>query len=220
MLRELILKADNFLWERRLGVRTRQFDSDYAGDGEREHYGTLPYRALLRILRQADLQPKDVLADIGCGKGRVLCCAAGMPIAGMIGVELDRELCGSARDNLRRIRTGIPAQVIEGPVEEFDFRLANVFYLFNPFGAATMRNMLDRLKSTATNRPIKIIYANPIHDSVLAQCGWLERYMEFRPLPVLQPVVHVSFWRSKEQDRAANESTASKISSGAGAARA
>ena len=58
---------------------------------EQHYYATVPYRAIFRILTFLSLKPSDVFVDLGCGKGRVVCCAATYDIAEAIGIEYVRE---------------------------------------------------------------------------------------------------------------------------------
>lgn len=199
MLRKIILAVENRLWERWLGVDTRAHPTHRHGTTEHQYYATLPYRALFHILRSARIGRSDVFVDIGCGRGRVLRCAARTRIAGVIGIEDIRELCEDARKNLGRIRhPRVSARVIHGRAEDFDYGSGSVFFLFNPFGPATLRRVLAEIEPTIANRPIKIIYANPVYDAVLAETPWLERFLDFRPLPILEPELRVTFWRSRE----------------------
>jgi len=194
------MAAENLMWETRLGIVTRRLGEKKHKTTEHQYYATIAYRAMFRVLRMAELQPDDVLADIGCGKGRVLCCAATINIARVIGIEDVPHLCAIARKNLQQMRGRRAAwEVLDGCAEDFDYSRANVFYLFNPFGPVTMRKMLARVEKLTSQREIKIIYANPAYDSVMAEAPWLERYLTFRPTPRLEPKLWVSLWRSKSE---------------------
>src|SRR5689334_19465270 len=89
------------LWEHRLHVRTtghRGVEGHDVGP-----YSTFAYSAINRILDELSLTPDDVFIDIGCGKGRVVCCAARRGIKQVIGVDIDEELCATARSNAEHL---------------------------------------------------------------------------------------------------------------------
>jgi SAM-dependent methyltransferase len=198
MFRRAIVKAENYWWERRLRVDTRGIAG--AGTDEHQYYATLSYRALFRILRLADLQPDDVFVDLGCGKGRVLCCAAISNVARVIGVDDVPELCGVARRNvLAMAQPHAPVEVVQGRAEALDYRQASVLFMFNPFGPETIGQVVRKLGLSAAGRSVKLIYANPVHDDALAGTSWLERYLSVRPRRLLEPKLEVSFWRSKAE---------------------
>jgi hypothetical protein len=50
-----------------------------------------------------------------------------------------------------------------------------LYILFNPFGEEILRVVLQRIRQTLTDKPrkIRIGYLNPVHESVLKECGWL-----------------------------------------------
>lgn len=199
MFRRVILAAENRLLERWLGVNTRASARDTPGTVEHQYYATIPYRAIFRILNLAQIEPTDIFVDIGCGRGRVLSCAATMKLGGVIGIDDDAQLCADARKNLgRRDGGNVRAEVIQGRAEDFDYSAGNVFFLFNPFGPSTLNQVLARIEQTLAQRSIKIIYVNPVYDSVLATTPWLRRFLDIRPLPFLDPELRVTFWRSRQ----------------------
>src|SRR5262245_17113716 len=98
----------------------------------------MDYTSTWRVLRHLALQPSDVFVDVGCGKGRVLCCAARQPVAQVIGVDLSAELCREATENARRLRgRQAPIEVVNTFAQDFDYSEATVVYFFDPFGADT-----------------------------------------------------------------------------------
>jgi precorrin-6B methylase 2 len=202
MLSRLLVKPENMFWERRLGIQTRASEAKDPGTNtEHEYYGTVSYRALFRMLEAAEMKPSDVFVDIGCGKGRALCCAALSGIAEVVGIEDVAELCQKAKQNLEQLR-GRQAKVniVQGKAQEFDYTKGSVFYLFNPFGPLTLKEVLAKIgEAVAVHRkPIKIIYANPAYESVFSETPWLERYKQMDRVTALAPELKASFWRSKE----------------------
>jgi cyclopropane fatty-acyl-phospholipid synthase-like methyltransferase len=197
------LTIENAFYEYRLGISTRGLCGFTPGDwSQREHiyYGTIPYRAIFRVLDSLALERSDVVVDLGCGKGRVLCCASLYDVGQVIGVEVGEELCEAAERNLRRMRRKrAPSAIIHGKAEEFDFARGTVFYMFHPFGPNTLKAALHQLSRGVREkpRPVRIVYVNPKHDAVLEETGWLERHAYWPARATgLRPVCYpVSFWR-------------------------
>ena len=55
------------------------------------------------------------LVDIGCGKGRVLCVAATFGAKNITGIDLSKEFCETAKQNLSTTKKNYPAS---GPVRK------------------------------------------------------------------------------------------------------
>jgi|SRR5690348_927096 len=196
-----LLKFENVFYEYRFGISTRGLSGFTPGDwSHREHiyYGTIPYRGIFRILDSLALQRSDVIVDLGCGKGRILCCALLYHVARVVGVEDAEELVTIARKNLQKMGSReTPTVVVHGKAEDFDYSQGTIFYMFHPFGPITMRSVLSRIHSRLQQNPrvLRIVYVNPRHDSVLEATEWLERYERW---PALQCTRYpVSFWRSR-----------------------
>jgi SAM-dependent methyltransferase len=159
-------------WERRLAITTR-------GTAPIDHpdsvdYGTMSYSTIWWILDHLALRPSDVFVDVGSGKGRVLCCAARYTVDQVIGVDLSEPLCAVARENARRLRgRRAPITVHQRLVNDFDYSSATVLFLFNPFGASTLGNLLEKISRDA-KRGLRIAYANPQHDDVFERQEWLK----------------------------------------------
>ena len=192
-------KIDNFLWEKRLGISTRGIVDTFPEVTVNYNYMTLSYRDNIRILKAVNLTRDDVFVDIGCGKGRMLCCSALCDVREAIGIEQSPELCAIARSNAARLRgRKAPITIIQSRAQEFDYREGTVFYLYNPFDQSVLGEVLDRLRSSLeeARRPIRIAYARPDHEDTLEACSWLEKtdcWLSGRGTTA----VGVSFWKSR-----------------------
>lgn len=167
-------RLNNLWWERRLGVSTRGLVPIDHPDSV--HYATMSFSTVRLILRHLELQPSDVFVDIGCGKGRVPCCAARHEVKQVIGVDLSADLCQDARANAKRLRRRkAPIVVKTLRAHEFDYSAATVLFMFDPFGASTMATVLAKIGSDTEGRSVRIAYANPTEEAVFRQEHWLER---------------------------------------------
>lgn len=96
------------------------------------------------LLDKMQLRTGDVLAELGCGDGRILIAAAKRGIRG-IGVELDPARAQVARENVQRSGLSELITVETGDVLEFDLSRATVAttYLYPPL----LAKLSPRLKS-------------------------------------------------------------------------
>lgn len=113
--------------------------------------------------------------DVGCGKGRTLLMAAALPFREILGVELDAGLVRIAEDNLAKSRSARPAlpptRVFCGDAAEISLpELPCLIYLYNPFTAAIVEKLLDRIETSLAHapRPLDILYCNSLQGSVIA----------------------------------------------------
>ncbi len=114
-------------------------------------------REALRAIPVTDAS-RYTYIDLGSGKGRTLFVAAELPFRRILGVELSGRLHGIACGNVRsfrfRSRRGGQMEPIHGNAAEFLFPEGPlVLYLFNPFGASTMQQVLDHLEQSLEQDP-------------------------------------------------------------------
>ena len=188
--------ASDLFWETIFGTQTAGYKETNHPDGTRHE--SLAYKTYFRALKNLSLGRTDVLVDLGCGKGRVLCAAGTQRLKEVIGVEVNPELFRIAEMNAARMRFRVsPIRVICQPAEQFQFRDVTVLVMFNPFGAETMRQVMSALHDSLNDQPrrIRIAYCNPLHDSVLGAQPWLECYDRWQPSSWSTLKVPVSFWR-------------------------
>lgn len=165
------------VWEHRLGVRTCGNVLIHQPDANL--YGTFAYSSIMRILRKLDWTGDDVFVDIGCGKGRVCCCAALFPGRKVVGVDLDEDLCRQARLNAKRLRNGkTPIEIIHAKAQDLDYQDGTKFFMFHPFGRKTLALVIEAIQHSLARNPrqIQMVYLNPVHEAVLEQAHGFRRY--------------------------------------------
>jgi len=194
-----IRKARNAVWEVRLNIHTRgRFK--HGLDPDSHSYVGCAYTVIWLILDRLKMTERDIFVDIGCGKGRVLCCAAQHHIRKTVGVEINPELCSAARNNVRRLRRAkAPVEIVEAQAQEADYSEGTLFFIFNSFGPKTMEMVQERIRNTLSGNPrdIKLVYVNDRSGfHVLQDSGWLELIERWVPDQWSQLDNPVSFWRS------------------------
>jgi SAM-dependent methyltransferase len=178
----LVNRVSDLVWERKLGIATRGIFDGLHPDGNR--YGYLAFHTYFSIFDRWGLTTSDVVVDLGCGKGRVVCAAAQYAVREVVGVEIDPQLAAAAKANAARLRRRRAAvRIVEQSAVDFDYAAVTAIVMFHPFGAETMRQVLDRLERSLVEYPrkLRIAYANPVLTSLLAERPWLKREERLTP---------------------------------------
>ena len=188
-------RAESLFWENWLGIRTRatRLPSERSRDAEHKIYTPTVYRMIFQVLRRLPLKDSDVFVDLGCGKGRVVCCAAHLGAAHVIGIEYVKEIYEIAAKNAELMRhRRSPITIKHGEAQDYDFTEGTVFYMYNSFGPDTLRTVLSKIEAGLQRNPreIRIAYVNPMYGLVVRERKWLERYAFWRHLEV------IGLWRS------------------------
>jgi SAM-dependent methyltransferase len=148
--------------------------SGHASDRHIEGYAAVPPSRFRSIIeRWQASHPTYALeqycfVDVGCGKGRALLLASQAGFREVVGVELNPGLAATAR---RNVDLGIAAGVVRCPVRveqkdalEMDWPAGPcVIFLFNPFDAALMEQLAERIAATFRDRPcdLEVLYYKP-----------------------------------------------------------
>lgn len=118
--------------------------------------------------------------DLGSGKGRTLLMASDYPFRRIIGAEIIPELHAIAAQNVGRYQSDkqkcFAIETWLGDARQFAFPSCPlVLYLFNPFPADILLDVLKRLQESMRMHPreILVIYHNLMHESVFNEVGSL-----------------------------------------------
>jgi SAM-dependent methyltransferase len=110
--------------------------------------GTVPYvqtpmEIVERMLRMAEVGPKDYVIDLGSGDGRIVIEAAKRGARGL-GVDLDPNLVKHATENARRAGVAERARFVQKDIFQTDLSPATVvaFYLLPEFNAKLLPSLL------------------------------------------------------------------------------
>jgi len=147
------------------------------------YYGVAPsiLRTLIDQWRET-IPPHPISSytfiDIGAGKGRGLLVASEYHFRKVVGIELNPALAATARDNVAlwaRAHAAdstapqlAPIEVLEQDALDFDFPTTpTLLFLFHPFEAPVLRQLLRRIESQFAARPkgsrepaLDILYVN------------------------------------------------------------
>ena len=127
------------------------------------------------IANLSQLPPENyTFIDLGCGKGRAVMMASELPFRKAIGVELHASLATIAKANAA-IWSGsghatCPIEILCQDATEFTFPPGPcVLYLFNPFTAPVMKQVIHRIQAEFAERPgtLDLLYFNPVTADLL-----------------------------------------------------
>jgi hypothetical protein len=175
--------------DRDLGIRTAgklRVDALSGIGDNRAHakdYEPTPFGVLEDMLLDLPIaRERFTFVDLGSGKGRMLCVAAGLGFRAALGVESSPHLHSIACANIaalparwrrskRVVSMNVDAEAFAFPPEPL------VVYLFNPFEAPVLGRVLDRLQRSLeeTPREAYVLYYMPVHEDVMHRAHWLER---------------------------------------------
>lgn len=143
-------------------------------------YMPVSYDVLEQFFNEVKIETFEHFLDIGCGKGRAMCVAATYTVEKISGIELSKDLCEAAKENIGFSQLIFP---------DTDFKIYNndAFYfdidddvdcifMFNPFDETIMSGVLENIEVSLENNPRKmtIIYINPLEKHVLLEWGYEE----------------------------------------------
>ena len=154
MLQPLLRSIESWWWERHLGVSTRGLVPTQIKGGV--HYSPLPYGFIRRLLTHLHLTPDDIVADVGCGKGRVLCFAQRYHMRRVVGIEADAELLDIAKKNLSICHGATPVELIHVLAQEYDYSGVTAIVMHCPFDEATTELFCQRLDESMTREPRRL----------------------------------------------------------------
>ena len=150
------------------------------------HYQASKAGPLFQLLNSFKIPKHGTFVDFGSGKGRVLLVAAEYGFRRVIGVEFSSELCAIARKNLsglqQRLMRPVDIEIVEIDAAKFVIqRDQTVFYLYNPFAAVVLEQVMANLRDSlaAFPRQVWLIYNTPVHRHAVETAAIFTKTSEF-----------------------------------------
>lgn len=135
-------------------------------DGPELPRGCVPYlpcsvNTLLRMIEIAGVRESDVFVDIGAGVGRATALLHFATGAAAIGVEVQSALARCSRELAARF-DATRITTLEGDAAELVRQLtdATVFFLYCPFGANRVGQVLDDIEAIAKTHAVRVCCVN------------------------------------------------------------
>ncbi|MCG2711601.1 MAG: class I SAM-dependent methyltransferase [Candidatus Omnitrophica bacterium] len=155
-------------------LKKKALEKEYAGEKYFYDDYYTPYAVMRNIMEKIELQPEDVLYDLGSGYGRILFYALFVTKVGRCkGIEL---IPGRVKAALKaKDVLGLKdVDFVQGNVCEENFEDGTVFFMYNPFGRQTTKVVVNKLRNIAKRKKIKVIsWGREITDFLNKQKDWL-----------------------------------------------
>jgi hypothetical protein len=140
-------------------------------DQDMVFYQPTPARVILAMLERAQVRPPDVLCDLGSGLGHVLFTAALVSGVRALGIEREPSYVAYASRAVQRLSLE-NVELVCADARDASFGASNVFFMYTPFRGVLLRQVLARLRQTASERPLRICTFGPCTAEVAGQ-QWL-----------------------------------------------
>lgn len=135
------------------------------------------YSVMPLIFRYIPIDKKDVLVDVGCGKGRVINYWLFRKLKNkIIGLELDPEIAKQTKNHFLKWSN---VTIMQGDAIKNMPKDGTIFYFYNPFTEEVVREFEKSIARIYKNKPITIIYYNPKSVHVFQDSNWKIRYINF-----------------------------------------
>ncbi len=167
-------------FDRRFGTETKpileldQLDIDSENRDHGVHYQPTQTRPFNLLMSTLSLGKNATFVDLGSGMGRALMLASEYGFKRVVGVEYAKNLCEIANQNMAiyRRKTGSDAKIALLHLDAAKYAIQDsdtVFYLYNPFHDAVMRQVVENIHQSVLRAPRKvyIIYLNPLCRKVI-----------------------------------------------------
>jgi SAM-dependent methyltransferase len=158
-------------------------------------YQPMPQETVNQMLRFAEISPRDVLYDLGCGDGRIAVTAAEKYGIRAVGVDIDPARIAQARANARRHGVEKRVQFVLGDARTVDLSAATVVTMY--LSAEGNLRLVDRLREHLRPGTRIVSLDFQIH-------GWAPNRVENR---ILENGLSSSFflWTIKNRERESEE---------------
>jgi SAM-dependent methyltransferase len=136
------------------------------------------YWSIRRLLGQLGSVEGDVVYELGCGKGRVVCEFARKPTKRVVGVELNEHHAQTARSNSATLRgRRSPIEILCADAAKTNLSDCTLLFMCNPFGPDTLRAVMSNLEQSLRSSPrrVRVVYYTPEYCDVIDACPWLKR---------------------------------------------
>ncbi|MDO7853377.1 hypothetical protein Q4S41_17350 [Hymenobacter sp. CA1UV-4] len=142
-----------------------------AREPEMVHYQKTPARVIFELAKRAAFNHNDVFVDVGAGLGHVALLVhllSGLPAQG---IEIEPVYCALATGWATDL--GLPqVTFMEADARYANYACGTVFFLYTPFRGHMLVQVLERLRTEARRRPIRLFTYGPCTLEVARQ-PWL-----------------------------------------------
>jgi SAM-dependent methyltransferase len=147
------------------------------------HYGDSGGPEISKVLKAIAIRKGSKILDIGCGKAEAILTMAKFPFSEIVGVDLSPDLIRIARTNCRKAGVANRVRLIQRDAAEFtELDEFDYLYCFHPFPWIVMEAVCANISASLArkDRPLTLIYKNPVFHNELLGLGIFDFRREFR----------------------------------------
>ena len=132
------------------------------------HYEPTPVAQAEALLAASPLPPeRATFVDLGAGMGRVVLLTARRPFRAVLGVDISPALVEIARENLATVhdprRVARDVKIVGADAAAYAFPRGDlVVFMYNPFRAPVLAEVLANVRTTAEERDVVLLYHTPV----------------------------------------------------------
>ena len=134
-------------------------------------YQPTPVRHILHLIGASALSAADVFVDIGSGLGHVPLLVSMLAGVESLGIEVEAAYVASAQECAQRLRKVACISFTATQGRQI-CPSGQCLHLYSPFTGSILTDVLDRLRTESTVRPIRICTLGPC-TSTVARESWL-----------------------------------------------
>src|SRR4051812_27000389 len=178
------LLLDEIKGEKKYKLNTAGFDRVVASTA----YSYMPSNYILLEELFTELNKyshNGTFLDLGCGKGRAMMVAAHYNFKKIMGVELEKEYCNAIADSIPNIEKELSCKIDVICTDAGEYKIPNdvqTIFFYNPFKETVMEKVVQNLMESIINynRPVFVIYLNPLFSSYFINAGFVKIYTASR----------------------------------------
>jgi SAM-dependent methyltransferase len=136
---------------------------------------------VVRLLKDLQINDRDTILDIGCGKGSAMSVMLNFPFARVDGIELSKEVSEIAIRNLTNLKRQRWHILNRDAITYTDYNAYSMLYLYNPFPEEIMRHVVANIYSSIAGREqeMLVIYNNPVCHQLFVSDGVFCKHREY-----------------------------------------
>lgn len=182
LLKSLCLVVRNHRCDKKLRIDTGRESrflklyEDVSFHRDSHGYVPTPYSSIEKMIQCLKLDERDVFADLGSGKGRVVLSVAMQKLKKVIGVEIQEKLIEVARNNAERLDLKTPVEFVHADIFNFMPNGVTVYFMYHPFDYKTTAGAIDAIQKSLREDPrtVRIVRYGGILRGLFDSQDWLD----------------------------------------------
>jgi SAM-dependent methyltransferase len=162
-------------------------------DSARAHYYKDGGGPLLNdLVKKLDIKESDAALDYGSGKAGAMITLARFPFRKVDGVEISPQLVAVAERNLAKLKIAKSRVFLADAADFTDLDDYNYIFLYNPFPAVVLKQVLDNLAASLQRNPrtLRLVYNLPADEETVLDAGIFKKTFVYQPYPGYDIIIY------------------------------